>query len=606
MVVLAALLVVVADRTTRADAPNSAKLLGRWGRDDTYVGSRTNSLSFSSDGRWLAWAADHLSVGVVDVTREREIEFIPFAADSSQAFFLQEPDELLIVATQSALTEVWNVRTRQRLRTLTPIPSPFAVSSQSQRAAYFDGQHWCSRDLKTGEVTAQLPALQLDARVGFVSLSEDGRLLVISDQTGRSEIWDFNTKQRLWQDSKRAMLSRAAYSSDGKTVALSRLDQTLILFDVGQRQVTRTLQTRFVQGMGFLAEDSNLWLATHHDLELHDIRHCAAVKSVKTFLATPPWSRMFANVAAVVSPDGGTIALDQQGRLRWWNLKTFEPVEPLRWDYQFGFGAAFFGDGDRVVHADAEDGWLERDVATGAVQQQQRSASRVLMLATAKDRSAVAVATPKNIELWPVGANQPQFTFETKNVKRIAFESDSQTFVGIEGSQRPFRRSVATGALAPLNVTTSAVSFMVGADQSVAVAAVNSGTVIFMNNRAQCGFSWNSDATCVLSQSRVAALLGHEVKVWDIQTCEEVATFKVPSPHSPMRPQIVATSDGRLLAATVGQREIRIWRLSDRREVAVLPTHTAPLCSLEFSPDGRRLITASMDSSVRVWQIGES
>lgn len=606
MLVLAMLLLLaVAGRMSRADEPNSAKLLARWGRDDSYVGGRTSSLSYSADGRWLAWAADRLGVGVVDATGERDIEFIPFAAESSQAFFLPEPDVLLIVATQGALTEVWNVRTRQRLRTLAPIPSPFAVSTRSQRAAYFDGQQWCCRDLKTGEVTAQLPALQLDARVGFVSLSEDGRLLVVSDLTGRSEIWDFISKQRLWQNSKRIMLSRAAYSSDGKTVALARLDQTLLLFDVEQKQVTRTHQTQFVQGMGFLDEDSQLWLVTHHNLEVHDLRQGTLVKSVKTFLETPPWSRMFANVAAAASPDGRTVALDQQGRLRWWNLKTFEPVEPLRWDFQFGFGAAFNGDGDRVVHANAEDGWLERDVATGAIQQQRRSASRVLLLATAPDRSTVAVATPKTIELWPAGANQPRFTFETKNVKRIAFESDSQTLVGIEDSQRPFRRSVATGALTPLNVTTSALSFMTSEAQSVAVGTLNSGTVILKNNRAQCAFSWQTDAICVLSQSRVAALLGREVKVWDIQSCDEVATFKVLSPHVPARPQLVATEDGRLLAATIGQREVRIWRLTDRQEMAVLPTHTAPICSLSFSPDGRRLVTACMDSSIRVWQIDE-
>ena len=69
--------------------------------------------------------------------------------------------------------------------------------------------------------------------------------------------------------------------------------------------------------------------------------------------------------------------------------------------------------------------------------------------------------------------------------------------------------------------------------------------------------------------------------------------------------------DGRLLAAGVGDRTVRLWDSSTLQEIAAWRGHTRNAVSLAFSPDGRLLATGSADYShmekkgeVKLWDVG--
>jgi small GTP-binding protein len=59
---------------------------------------------------------------------------------------------------------------------------------------------------------------------------------------------------------------------------------------------------------------------------------------------------------------------------------------------------------------------------------------------------------------------------------------------------------------------------------------------------------------------------------------------------------------GELLAAGGGDRAIRVWSTGSGRLVRVLEGHTAPVASVEFSHDGRVLLSRASDDTVRVWR----
>jgi WD40 repeat protein len=47
----------------------------------------------------------------------------------------------------------------------------------------------------------------------------------------------------------------------------------------------------------------------------------------------------------------------------------------------------------------------------------------------------------------------------------------------------------------------------------------------------------------------------------------------------------------------------RIWNRANGHTVAILQGHAYLLSTAQFSPDGKRIVTASMDTTARVWQV---
>src|SRR3954469_20012450 len=71
--------------------------------------------------------------------------------------------------------------------------------------------------------------------------------------------------------------------------------------------------------------------------------------------------------------------------------------------------------------------------------------------------------------------------------------------------------------------------------------------------------------------------------------------------HSANVVSVAFSPDGRRLATASYDRTTKLWDVQTGQDVFTLLGHTAGLACLAFSPDGNQIVTGGFDATARVW-----
>jgi U3 small nucleolar RNA-associated protein 21 len=102
-----------------------------------------------------------------------------------------------------------------------------------------------------------------------------------------------------------------------------------------------------------------------------------------------------------------------------------------------------------------------------------------------------------------------------------------------------------------------------------------------------------------LNQTVVTGSDDRTVKFWDFKTMKMVASAKMDSAVL----NLTHHRESGLVAAACGDFSVSVFDIDTRRKVRHFDGHSDRITDMAWSPDGRWLITSSMDASVRTWDL---
>lgn len=123
--------------------------------------------------------------------------------------------------------------------------------------------------------------------------------------------------------------------------------------------------------------------------------------------------------------------------------------------------------------------------------------------------------------------------------------------------------------------------------------------------------SWFSfDGERLLAVPHTLSIRGKAAYLWDVETGEELQRFEghaepvVAVTFSPDGTQVL-TGSGREEAMTPPSTDnsARLWDLASGKEIRRFEGHEAFVHTVQFSPDGERVLTAGADGTARVWNV---
>jgi WD40 repeat protein len=109
--------------------------------------------------------------------------------------------------------------------------------------------------------------------------------------------------------------------------------------------------------------------------------------------------------------------------------------------------------------------------------------------------------------------------------------------------------------------------------------------------------AWTPDGTRLLSGGDVE---DPTIREWDPLTWQQVGHPW--AGHTDRIRAIAIHPDGTFVASASDDKDIRLWRLSDRHNIFIFK-HSSPLCTVTFSADGRHILSGGYDKKISEWEV---
>jgi WD40 repeat protein len=611
--------------------------------------AQAHFVAFLPDGKTLLTVDDDcISAGIVrfwDIAAGKEISHI----QTPGSLLALSPDGKTLALNSYGVSDAIvfvSVPTGKEVRRLVEPYITFdhleySADGKTFAAADRNGVFWFF-DAKTGANTGRLTAYALWRF--RMSLSPDGKQILLAGQDNTLRVVDVASEKEVFEQQIRPKESgwsfKASFSPDGKKLAwLGEAKNTFALWDIssGKAVVQFPGPPGVVESVLFSPDGKriasvqcseeggsiHLW-DTSTGQELHQFVTAAHATDALAF-----------------SPDGKRLAAvgGFDGVVHLWDVETGMELNHIG-ENQGAVGSAVFSPDGRTVFTASTDGMIRVwDARTGVVTRQMhvvgtKGHRRLDGVVFSSDGSAAAVNyLHGKPELWDLNFGKRRAALEDDKVNyAIAFTPDGKTLASIDDSEKGVQLWDAATGKKERQITIAMnedrlVNFAFSPDGKTLLAAQNVGA---FNLGSLISFGtgelslWDAAAGKELSKcgegmrlnsaglrfspdgKLVVALDGRQVHLWNRATQKELTALSVSKDRpDPGFNSTAFSPNGETLAAAGYSGDIYLWEVNTAEVRHVFKGHRGRVSSLEFSPDGSRLLSGSADTTAIIWDLAQ-